>query len=158
MFWAAAHSISPVLFSEKLECVVEMVDYQLALCSDHLSFVICCTSNQYWMMPDYGRQREWACILGQYSCHIPGHKEVRRGLGSEYDFFECTKIKVSRTYNNRRAINVAKLRFLSFHDITTMEYVGMQWNSNFKYWDIPWQKCSGVLFYVICKTSGYVLL
>lgn len=103
-----------------------------------------------------GRENE-AYILGQYSCHIPGHEEIRCGLYSEYDFCECTKIKVLRTYNNGRSSNVAVLRVWSFHDISTMEYVGMQWNSLFNYWNIPRQGCSEVLFYVICKTCGYVL-
>jgi hypothetical protein len=52
-----------------------------------------------------------ACILGKYSCYIPGHDEIGRGLYSEYDFCECTKIRVSRTYNNGRSSNVAILRF-----------------------------------------------
>jgi N6-adenosine-specific RNA methylase IME4 len=71
-----------------------------------------------------GRKNK-ACILGQYSCHIADHEEIRR-IYSKYDFCEFTKIKVSRMYNNGRSSNVAILRFWSFHDISTMEYVGVQ--------------------------------
>jgi hypothetical protein len=72
-----------------------------------------------------GRKNK-ACILGQYSCHIAGHEEIRCWIYSEYDFCECSKIKVLRMYNSGRSSNVAILRFWSFHDISTMEYVGMQ--------------------------------
>jgi hypothetical protein len=68
-----------------------------------------------------GRENK-ACILGQYSCHIGGHEEIRHWLYSEYDFCEYTKIKVSRMYNNGRSSNVEILRFWSFRNAVKLSF------------------------------------